>query len=45
MPLDAETVNRIPSNEARLIRRSIKHLQQTSAIDDAMATRLLAATG
>jgi ADP-ribose pyrophosphatase len=45
MPLDAETVNRIPSNEARLIRRSIKHLQQTAAIDDAMATQLLAATG
>ncbi|MHC4129888.1 MAG: NUDIX domain-containing protein [Planctomycetota bacterium] len=45
MPLNAETVNRIPSNEARLIRRSLKHLQQTAAIEDAMATKLLAGTG
>jgi ADP-ribose pyrophosphatase len=44
-PLDADTVNRMPSGEARFVREAVKRLRDTSAIDADQARSLLASTG
>ncbi len=43
--LDARTVNRLPSNQARLAREAVKRLRETESIDKALAVSLLANTG
>jgi hypothetical protein len=43
--LDARTVNRLPSNQARLVREAVKRLRETERIDKALAALLLAKTG
>jgi ADP-ribose pyrophosphatase len=44
-PLDAETVNRIPADQARFIRESLPRLVESGRIDQAAADVLLASTG
>jgi ADP-ribose pyrophosphatase len=44
-PLDAETVNRVPSDQARLIRESIPRLVESTLLDAAAGDQLLASTG
>ena len=43
--LDARTVNRLPSNQARLVREAVNRLRATDCIDKALAVSLLAKTG
>ncbi len=43
-PLDAKTVNRVPSGQARMIRESLKKLMGTGRIDEPLGRKLLAAT-
>ncbi len=43
--LDARTVNRLPSNQARLVRKAVKRLRETESIEKALAMSLLAKTG
>ncbi len=43
--LDARTVNRLPSNQAGLVREAVKRLRETESIEKALAASLLAKTG
>ena len=43
-PLDAGTINRVPSGQARLIRESLTKLMETGQMDKSLAEKLLAAT-
>ncbi len=43
--LDARTVNRLPSNQARLVREAVKRLRESGSIDKELAVSLLAKTG
>jgi ADP-ribose pyrophosphatase len=43
--LDARTVNRLPSNQARLVRAAVERLRETESIEKALAVSLLARTG
>ena len=43
--LDARTVNRLPSTQARLVREAVKRLRETESIENALAVSLLAKTG
>ena len=43
-PLDAKTVNRVPSGQARSIRESLTKLMEMGRIDKSLAEKLLAAT-
>jgi ADP-ribose pyrophosphatase YjhB (NUDIX family) len=43
--LDARAVNRLPSNQARLVREAVKRLRETEGIDQELAVSLLARTG
>ncbi len=43
--LDARTVNRLPSNQAGLVREAVKRLRETENIEKALAASLLARTG
>ena len=43
--LDARAVNRLPSNQARLVREAVKRLRDTDSIDQELAASLLAETG
>jgi ADP-ribose pyrophosphatase len=45
MPVGAETVNRMPSDEARFVQQAIRHLQQDGSIGDATASNVLARSG
>ncbi|MHC5023930.1 MAG: NUDIX domain-containing protein [Planctomycetota bacterium] len=42
MPVDADTVNRMPSAEARFVQQAIRQLQEDGTIGDAMAPQVLA---
>jgi ADP-ribose pyrophosphatase len=44
-PLTAETVNRVPSNQARLIREAVTRLQKSGRMEERTANALLSATG
>jgi ADP-ribose pyrophosphatase len=44
-PLEAETVNRIPADQARIIRESIPFLEATGVVDAHVGEGLLASTG
>jgi ADP-ribose pyrophosphatase YjhB (NUDIX family) len=44
-PLDADTVNRLPPDQAELIRQAVKRLMETGRMNSAAGTELLAATG
>lgn len=44
-PLEAETINRVPSGQARFVRDSITRLVEAGDLDKAAAEDLLAATG
>jgi ADP-ribose pyrophosphatase len=44
-PLDAETVNSMPSSQARFIREAVKKLMETGCLETSEAERLLAKTG
>jgi ADP-ribose pyrophosphatase len=44
-PFDATTINRLPSSQAKLLRRVIEHLQQTGRLVDRAAAALLERTG
>jgi ADP-ribose pyrophosphatase len=43
--LDARTVNRLPSNQACLVREAVKRLRETEGIEKSLAVSLLAKTG
>ncbi len=43
--LDAKAVNRLPSNQARLVREAVTRLRETESIEKALAVSLLARTG
>ena len=43
--LDARTINRLPSNQARLVREAVTKLRETESIEKALAVSLLANTG
>ena len=43
-PLDAKTVNRVPSGQARLIRESLTKLMEMERIEKSLAEKLLGAT-
>ncbi len=43
--LDARTVNRLPSNQAALVREAVKRLRETESIEKALAASFLAKTG
>ena len=43
--LDARTINRLPSNQARLVREAVTRLRETDSIEKALAVSLLANTG
>jgi hypothetical protein len=45
MPVDAETINRIPSAEGRFVQQAIRHLEQDGRIGDSMASQELATSG
>ncbi|MHC4079779.1 MAG: NUDIX domain-containing protein [Planctomycetota bacterium] len=45
MPVDADTVNRMPSAEARFVQQALRHLQQDGTIGDAMAQQVLSRSG
>jgi ADP-ribose pyrophosphatase len=44
-PLEAETVNRVPSGQARFIRESITRLMESGSMEKSAAESLLARTG
>jgi len=44
-PLDAETVNRLPSDQARFVRESVKALIETGRLDRSVGEELLERTG
>ncbi len=44
-PLEAETINRVPSGQARFVRESITRLVEAGQMDKSTAESLLAATG
>jgi ADP-ribose pyrophosphatase YjhB (NUDIX family) len=44
-PLDAETINRVPSGQARFVRESLTKLMAAGRMEKALAESLLAATG
>jgi ADP-ribose pyrophosphatase YjhB (NUDIX family) len=43
--LDARTINRLPSNQARLVREAVTKLRETDSIEKALVASLLANTG
>jgi ADP-ribose pyrophosphatase len=45
MPVGAETINRMPSDEARFVQQAIRHLQEDGSIADSMARNVLARSG
>ncbi|MHC4825353.1 MAG: NUDIX domain-containing protein, partial [Planctomycetota bacterium] len=45
MPVDAETINRMPSAEGRFVQQAIRHLEQDGRIGDSMASQELATSG
>jgi ADP-ribose pyrophosphatase len=45
MPVDADTVNRMPSAEARFVQQALRHLQQDGTIGDATAQQVLSRSG
>jgi ADP-ribose pyrophosphatase len=44
-PLEADTVNRVPSGQARLIREAVTKLMESGRMEKSQAERLLARTG
>jgi ADP-ribose pyrophosphatase len=44
-PLEAETINRVPSGQARFVRESLTRLMEAGHLDKATAENLLTATG
>ena len=44
-PLDAETVNRLPSDQARFVRESVSRLVESGQLDENSAESLLTSTG
>jgi hypothetical protein len=44
-PLEAETVNQLPSGHARVVRDAVARQRATGALAEDAATRLLARTG
>ncbi|MHC5114979.1 MAG: NUDIX domain-containing protein, partial [Planctomycetota bacterium] len=45
LPVGAETINRMPSGEARFVQQAIKHLQADGSIGESMASNVLARSG
>ena len=43
-PLTAETVNRVPSGQAKFIREALTKLKEKGQIEEVLAEQLLAAT-
>ncbi len=44
-PLEADTVNRVPSGQARFIRESVTKLMESGQMEKSQAEHLLARTG
>ncbi len=44
-PPGRRAVNRLPSNQARLVREAVKRLRETDSIGQELAVSLLAKTG
>jgi ADP-ribose pyrophosphatase YjhB (NUDIX family) len=45
MPIDVQTINRMPSAEARIVRQAIKRLEQEQRISETTAGHMLARMG
>ncbi len=44
-PLDADTVNRLPSDQARMVRESVTRLIESERLDRSVGEELLERTG